>query len=113
MYEFFVYKPSTNPKFDDLRAPEFTKTEIDYKFTHWTQDIQEHMNKQLMHVSRDRIKRTQVMGGCDETQLFLEDFERAWTLFLENLQDLYKTEFEEEIAAKESSEFGRFNLRGI
>lgn len=59
MYEYFVYAKSTNPKYDDFRAREFTKTDIDYSpiFQTWNKDMNEHMNKQLMHGGGEAIYR--------------------------------------------------------
>ena len=85
MYEFFTYPSSTNPKFDDMRAREFTQSDIAYTFNSWTDDIQEHMNKQLMHMTRDRTTRTRVWDGRVENPLFRDEFAAAWKLFLDGL----------------------------
>ena len=101
MYEFFTYEPSKNLNYDDLRAREFTRTpDVDYVINVWTSDIQEHMNKQLMQVTRDRIKRTMVWEGHAEKGLFLEEFKAAWKPFFDNLTDTLKAKFREEIDLK-------------
>jgi hypothetical protein len=106
MYDFFIKPPSTNPKFDDLRAIEFTKTPVAYAFNVWNKDIQTHMDKQLTHVARDRTTRTGVWEGHIENPLFLEEFKEAWKLFLDNLRDELKAEYKEEIHEKiNSSDF--------
>ena len=103
MYDFFTKPPSTNRRFDDFRAREFTKTDLTYTFATWTPDIQLHMDKQLMHISRDRITRTRVWEGYTENPLFLAEFKGAWKLFFDDLQDAFKDEFREEIASKVAS----------
>jgi hypothetical protein len=107
MYEFFVYPPPRNATYFDMRARQFTKLEVMYRFNYWTSDVQEYMHKQLMHVVYDRTVRTNVLHT--NNQRFLNDFQFAWKLFIENVTDA--TEFLEEIAEKEKTEFGCFNLR--
>jgi hypothetical protein len=95
MYEFFTYGPSN--KFDDMRAAEFTKGPVSYVFTEWNRGIHLHMDKQLMHVSRDRTTRTSIWEGHNENPLFLAEFQAAWKLFIDDLRDECKDEFKEEI----------------
>jgi hypothetical protein len=103
MYDFFMKPLSKDPKFDDLRAVEFTKSAISYSFKAWSDDIHDHFNKALMHVARVRTTRPRVWEGYEENPLFLQEFTDAWKLFIDDLKDDLKDEFKEEIQLKVTS----------
>lgn len=101
MYEFFNYRRSS----EYLRAEQFLKPgHHPFIFKHWTKAVQEHMNIHLMHVGGNRTTRNVVWTGADD-KLYLEDFENAWEVFLENLQDGRRPIFRDEIEHRLDSEF--------
>ena len=62
----------------------------------------DHMNVHLMHLSYDRIhSQTEWDGRIVNAQL-LSEFRNAWKLFLPNVAEQYKSEFEKQIAASSS-----------
>jgi hypothetical protein len=71
----------------------------------------EAMNKQLLHVTFNRVERPQKWNGHDENKLFLAEFQGAWKKLLNDLEDVYKPKFEREIVAKLKTEFRGLDLR--
>ncbi|MFI5381967.1 MAG: hypothetical protein ACHRHE_21945 [Tepidisphaerales bacterium] len=68
------------------------------------------MDKQLLHLTFARVTRPKRWEGHNENKLFLAEFMKAWKEFRENLADLYKSKFDEEIAIKLNSEFKGLDL---
>lgn len=80
----------------------------------WKKRWNQAMNRQLLHLSYDRINNATPWDGTPNTVL-LQEFQVAWEKFLDNLDEPYKSEFEKEISNKlqPRSEFRRLNLRGL
>lgn len=110
MYEFFMYKPSTNVKRDDIRAAHFLSRKVDFDLSNWAL-WHDAMNKQLMHVTLARVQKPKSWEGHNENKLFLDEFKSTWKKFLRNLDEQYKSRFEDEIAEKLKSEFQELDLK--
>jgi hypothetical protein len=111
MYEFLLYSPSTNPKYDDIRAAHYLGRVETFDLSNWAL-WHESMNKQLLHVTFARVERPKQWEGYNENKLFLEEFMKAWTAFRGHLKGtVYEPQFESEIREKLKSEFGDLDLR--
>lgn len=111
MYEFFLYPPSTNPKYDDVRAAHYLGRVETFDLSNWAL-WHEAMNKQLLHVTFARVERPKRWEGCNENRLFVEEFMKAWKAFRGHLKGtVYEPQFESEIREKLKSEFGGLDLR--
>ena len=110
MYEFFMYPPSTNPAYDDIRATHFLPQAVTFNLSNWAR-WHDAMNKQLMHVTFARVEKPKKWEGHDENQLFLDEFKKAWKDLLRNLRGtMYKSRFDDEIAERLQSEFAGLDL---
>ena len=70
IYEFFMYKPSTKPGQNDIRAADFLTPEVVFDLSNWAL-WHEAMNKQLMHVTFARVEKSKEWKGHKENK-------RAW-----------------------------------
>lgn len=104
MYEFFRFKP----KKDYVRAKDFVPA-VKYDLSNWA-SWHDHINKQLMHVTIDRVDNRTEWKGHDENKFFLEEFKGAWKKFLRNLEDSHKSMFNTEISKRLKSEFQGLDL---
>lgn len=81
-----------------------------FRLTEWKR-WHDAMDKQLAHITYRRVHAPQSWDGS-RNQTLLEEFRRAWKLFLSKLEEPYKTEFERTIKDREKSEgFGDLDLR--
>ena len=98
----------------DILSKEFlTPKKLGFKLV-WKKQWNQAMNRQLLHLSYDRIDKANPWDGTPN-KVLLDEFQMAWKRFLDNLAEPYKSEFEKEITNKlrPGSEFGRLNLRGL
>jgi hypothetical protein len=59
-----------------------------------------HMNVHLMHLSYDRLTSTTQWTGHTINRQLLDEFMKAWKLFLSKLHEPFATEFEKRISAR-------------
>jgi hypothetical protein len=60
----------------------------------------DHMNVHLMHLSYDRLSSKTQWNGHTVNSVLLGEFQKAWRLFLDEVKEPYKLEFERQIAAR-------------
>ena len=109
MYEFFIRKGSTMSGQEDIRAAHFLKREVAFDLSNWAL-WHNAMNKQLMHITFARVDKPKKWEGHNESKLFLDEFKNAWKEFRRNLEEPYKSRFENEITEKLRSEFEGLDL---
>ena len=82
-----------------------------FKLSTWREQWNEAMNRQLLHLSYDRIDKAKPWDG-KPNQMLLDEFQAAWKKFRANLEEPYKSKFKSEIAdkLKPRSEFQHLDL---
>ncbi|MEO8049670.1 MAG: hypothetical protein ABI833_04575 [Acidobacteriota bacterium] len=94
MFEFFKYKPDGKGTY--LRAAHFLNGELDYRFVHWTDSVQEFMNAHLLHVGMDRMD-NEIPNDGKKDPLYFQDFQNAWQAMLKQLKPVHRDVFRDEI----------------
>lgn len=105
MSDFFTKSPQQ----DDIWAGDFLGHMVAFDLANWSL-WHRTMNKQLMHITFERITGPKQWEGHGENELFLDEFMEAWKEFRRNLKEPYKSEFDKEIAEKLNSEFQGLDL---
>jgi hypothetical protein len=95
---------------NDILSKEFLPgKQVGFKVPLWKDVWHEAMNRQLLHLSYDRVDKAKSWDGKDNAEL-LRQFRKEWKKFLGSLEDPFDARFAKEIAAKKSSEYGSYGL---
>jgi hypothetical protein len=86
----------------DIVAADFfpLKGKPRFRFPAWKQ-WGKAMDKQIAHLSYERVTNPKPWDGYKENALFLEELQNAWKIFLRELPAPYKTEFEKKIIERQ------------
>lgn len=95
----------------DILSKEFLTAKVGFGLS-WKKTWHKAMNKQLLHLTYDRIDAATPWDGTSN-KVLLEEFRAAWKKFLVSLEEPYKSKFNEEIALKlvPGSEFRHLDLK--
>jgi hypothetical protein len=109
--KFAAFFANRGPKGTDIASKDYLKAKLPIKLPVW-KAWHDHMNVHLMHLSYDLLSsKTQWTGHTVNADL-LDEFQKAWKLFLAKVEDPYKSEFESQIEARASKpEFKGLDLR--
>ena len=95
------FRNNRGPKRRDIVSKDYLNAKLRVKLPVW-RGWHDHMNVHLMHLSYDRLNSKTQWDGHTVNDQLLDEFQRAWKLFLANVQDPYLSEFHRQIAARES-----------
>jgi hypothetical protein len=85
MCDFFIPRP--NARKDDVCAAHFLGAQITFDLSNWA-GWRDAMDKQLLHITFTRVTKPKEWKGHVQNKLFLDEFKRAWKLFLRNCPSL-------------------------
>jgi hypothetical protein len=100
---FFSNRGRTN----EMLVNDFLSTPQNFDVPLWTETWCKPMNRQLLHLSFERIRGSLSWDGSANREL-LEQFRTAWRKFLEALEEPFFSEFARQIAAKKKGEFNKY-----
>jgi len=95
------FRNNRGPKGTDIASSDYLKAKLRFKLPVW-KAWHDHMNVHLLHLSYDRLSSKIQWTGHTVNADLLDEFQRAWKLFLAKVEEPYKSEFERQIAARES-----------
>ena len=100
---FFSNQGRTN----EMLSNDFLSSPKSYDVPLWTQTWGKPMNRQLMHLSFERVDGSKEWDG-NANEPLLQQFRTAWRTFLTEIEEPFFSEFARQIAAKKADSQGEY-----
>jgi hypothetical protein len=94
------FRNNRGPKGTDIVSKDYVNMKR-VKLPVWN-EWHDHMNQHLMHLSYCRLYSKTQWNGHTVNAVLLDEFRRAWKLFLAEVEEPFRSEFETHVAARAS-----------